>query len=84
VLLNIRLCKAFSSPQASVSQRSRGALPITDIELRLMTDEAETPVPWMTVPRAIAEIDQIISEATLDDKTLLHRYRQHLAVMLSD
>lgn len=61
------------------SQRGRLA---SDLHQRVAV-ESDPPVPWMTVPRAMVEIDRLAIQAGADDKAVLLRYREHLTGLLS-
>ncbi|HEY4311095.1 MAG TPA: exonuclease domain-containing protein [Pirellulales bacterium] len=63
----------------TVSQRSRLAI---DLRQRVAV-ESDPPVPWMTAPRAMVEIDRLVIEAGANDRAILLRYREHLTGLLS-
>jgi len=51
------------------------------IAVRIARDDAETP--WLTLPRAIADLDDLIAEATSVEAAFLQEHRVHLAGRLT-
>jgi len=39
---------------------------------------AEEDVPWMTIPKALDEVDELLADASADDARLLGEVREYL------